>query len=290
MPESSVPLLPADAVRRAVAVGLAEDDAWRDVTTAALVPADQQGRAVIMAKAAGVLAGLPVAEAAFHALDPSLSFEAEAAEGARLSPGQVVARVRGELSPILRGERVALNFLQRMSGVAAHTARLVEALEGLPTRLLDTRKTTPGLRALDKYAVRVGGGHSHRFNLADGILIKDNHLAALKGRGVDIVHAVRLARLASPHTLRVEIEVTTVDQALEALAAGAEVLLLDNMELEDMRRVAAVARGRALTEASGGITLENVRTVAETGVDFISVGAITHSAPALDMSLEVEEG
>jgi nicotinate-nucleotide pyrophosphorylase (carboxylating) len=290
MSENSVPLLPADAVRRAVAVALAEDGAWRDVTTAALVPPDQQGRAVIIANAAGVLAGLPVAQAAFHALDPSLTFEAEAAEGARLSPGQVVARVSGALSPILRGERVALNFLQRMSGVATQTARLVEALEGLPARLLDTRKTTPGLRALDKYAVRVGGGHSHRFNLADGILIKDNHLAALKARGVDIVHAVRLARLASPHTLRVDIEVTTVDQALEALAAGAEVLLLDNMELEDMERVAAVARGRALTEASGGITLSNVRAVAETGVDFISVGAITHSAPALDMSLEVEEG
>ena len=243
-----------------------------------------------MAKAMGVLAGLPVAEAVFHALDPSLAFEAAAAEGSRLSPGQVVANVSGALSPILRGERAALNFLQRMSGVATHTARLVDALQGLPTRLLDTRKTTPGLRALDKYAVLVGGGHSHRFNLADGILIKDNHLAALKGRGVDIAEAVRMARLASPHTLRVEIEVTTVDQALEALAAGTEVLLLDNMELEDMRRVAAVARGRALTEASGGITLDNVRAVAETGVDFISVGAITHSAPALAMSLEVVEG
>jgi nicotinate-nucleotide pyrophosphorylase (carboxylating) len=290
MPDESAPLLPVDAVRRAVAEALAEDDAWRDVTTAALVPPDQQGRAVIIAKASGVLAGLPVVEAVFHALDPSLTFELAVADGARLSPGQVVARVAGALSPILRGERVALNFLQRMSGVATHTARLVGALEGLPTRLLDTRKTAPGLRAFDKYAVRVGGGHSHRFNLADGILIKDNHLAALKARGVDIVHAVRMARLASPHTLRVEIEVTSVDQALEALAAGAEVLLLDNMQLEDVQRVATVARGRALTEASGGITLENVRAVAETGVDFISVGAVTHSAPALDMSLDVAEG
>ena len=291
MPEDSAlaPSLPLDAVRRAVAVALAEDAAWRDVTTGALVPLDQQGRAVIIAKAPGVLAGLPVAEAVFHALDASLAFEAAAADGTRLSPGQVVARIDGALNPILRGERVALNFLQRLSGVATATARLVEALEGLPTRLLDTRKTTPGLRALEKYAVRVGGGHSHRFNLADGILIKDNHLAALKARGQGIAEAVRLARLGSPHTLRVEIEVTSVDQALEALAAGAEVLLLDNMDLEDMRRVAGVARGRALTEASGGITLDNVRAVAETGVDFISVGAITHSAPALDMSLEVVE-
>ncbi len=270
-------------------MALAEDAAWRDVTTAALVPPDQQGRAVIIAKAQGVLAGLAVAEAVFHALDASLAFEAAAADGARLSPGQVVARIDGALNPILRGERVALNFLQRLSGVATATARLVEALEGLPTRLLDTRKTTPGLRALEKYAVRVGGGHSHRFNLADGILIKDNHLAALTARGEGIAEAIRLARLGAPHTLRVEIEVTSVDQALEALAAGAEVLLLDNMDLEDMRRVAGVAQGRALTEASGGITLDNIRAVAETGVDFISVGAITHSAPALDMSLEVVE-
>jgi len=290
MPDESASLLPADAVGRAVSDALAEDSAWRDVTTGALVPLDQQGRAVIVVKAPGVLAGLPVAEAAFHALDPSLAFEPAVDDGARLSPGGVVVRIAGALSPILRGERVALNFLQRMSGVATLTARLAEALEGLPTRLLDTRKTTPGLRALEKYAVRVGGGHSHRFNLADGILIKDNHLASLKARGVDIAGAVRLARLASAHTLRVEIEVTTVDQALEALAAGAEVLLLDNMDLEDMRRVAEVARGRALTEASGGVTLENVRAVAETGVDFISVGAITHSAPALDMSLDVVEG
>jgi nicotinate-nucleotide pyrophosphorylase (carboxylating) len=258
------------------------------VTTSALVPPDQQGRAVIIAKAPGVLAGLPVAEAVFHSLDASLAFEAVAADGTRLSTGQVVARIDGALDPILRGERVALNFLQRLSGVATVTARLVEALEGLRTRLLDTRKTTPGLRALEKYAVRVGGGHSHRFNLADGILIKDNHLAALTARGEDIASGVRLARLGSPHTLRVEIEVTSVDQALEALAAGTEVLLLDNMDLEDMRRVAGLARGRALTEASGGITLDNVRAVAETGVDFISVGAITHSALALDMSLDVE--
>lgn len=294
MPENSpdgpvpgVPSLPADAVRRAVADALAEDAAWRDVTTGVLVPPDQQGRAVIVAKSAGVLAGLPVAGAAFHALDASLAFEALFAEGTRLSPGQAVARIAGALSPILRSERVALNFLQRLSGVATATARLVEALEGLPTRLLDTRKTTPGLRALEKYAVQVGGGHSHRFNLADGILIKDNHLAALEARGEGIAEAIRLARVASPHTLRVEVEVTSVDQALEALAAGAEVLLLDNMDPEDMRRVAGVARGRALTEASGGITLDNVRAVAETGVDFISVGAITHSAPALDMSLDV---
>jgi nicotinate-nucleotide pyrophosphorylase (carboxylating) len=272
-----------------VALALEEDAVRRDVTTTALVPADQQGQGVIVAKGAGVIAGLPVAEAVFAAVDPSLSFEPLLAEGDRASPGQEVARAKGAAASILRGERVALNFLQRLSGIATATAKLVEAVDGLPVRLLDTRKTTPGLRALEKYAVRVGGGHSHRFNLADGILIKDNHLAALRARGKSIADAIREARLGSPHTLRVEIEVTSVNDALEALAGGAEILLLDNMSLEDMERVAGVAQGRALTEASGGVTIENVRAVAETGVDFISVGAITHSAPALDLSLELRD-
>ncbi len=273
-----------------MALALEEDAAWRDVTTAALVPPDQQGRGVIVAKAEGVIAGLPVAEAVFEALDASLRFEALVPEGARVQPGDAITRVEGPLSPILRGERVALNFLQRLSGIATATAGLVAAVAGLPARILDTRKTTPGLRALEKYAVRVGGGYNHRFHLADGVLVKDNHLAAARARGLSMAEVVRQARLSAPHTLRVEVEVATVDEALEALAAGVEVLLLDNMSPEDMRRVVAVARGRALVEASGGITLENVRAVAETGVDCISVGAITHSALALDMSLEVEAG
>jgi nicotinate-nucleotide pyrophosphorylase (carboxylating) len=274
-------------VRRAVALALEEDAVRRDVTTTALVPADQRGEGVIVAKGEGLIAGLPVAEAVFAAIDPSLSFEPLLSEGQRASPGREVARVKGAAASILRGERVALNFIQRLSGVATATSKLVEAVDGLPVRLLDTRKTTPGLRALEKYAVRVGGGHSHRFNLADGILIKDNHLAALRARGKSIADAIREARLGSPHTLRVEIEVASVNDALEALAGGAEVLLLDNMSFEDMERVAVVAQGRALTEASGGVTIENVRAVAETGVDFISVGGITHSAPALDLSLEL---
>jgi nicotinate-nucleotide pyrophosphorylase (carboxylating) len=270
-----------------VALALEEDGVWQDVTTTALVPGDQQGEGIIVAKAEGVIAGLPVAEAVFRAVDASLSFEPLLSEGQRLSSGQEVARVKGAAGSILRGERVALNFLQRLSGIATATSKLVEALTGLPVRLLDTRKTTPGLRSLEKYAVRVGGGHSHRFNLTDGILIKDNHLAALRARGKSIADAIREVRLGAPHTLRVEIEVTTVEDALEALAGGAEVLLLDNMSLEDMARVAGVAQGRALTEASGGITSENVRAVAETGVDFISAGAITHSAPAIDLSLDL---
>lgn len=275
---------------------LGEDGARRDVTTQALVPPDQQGTAVIVAKAQGVACGLPVAAAVFAALDPSLRFEARVAEGAAVAPGDVLARVEGTLAPILSGERVALNFVQRLSGVATATRRLVDAVSGLPVRIVDTRKTTPGLRALERYAVRVGGGHNHRFNLSDGVLIKDNHLAAARARGLSIAQVIEQARRAAPHTMRIEIEVTKVDEAIEALAAGADALLLDNMSLEEMRRVVAEAKGRAQTgarpgallEASGGVTLESVRAIAETGVDLISVGGITHSAPALDMSLELE--
>jgi len=287
MPEQFPPPLDEALVRRLVEAALEEDAARHDVTTAALIPPDQQGRAVITAKANGVVAGLPVAAAVFHALDSTVAFKGEVAEGAPVSPGQHIAQVEGALRPILAGERVALNFLQRLSGIATATAAFVDALGSLSTRLLDTRKTTPGLRALERYAVRVGGGHSHRFHLADGILIKDNHLAAARARGLSLTEVIRQARLGTPHTLRVEVEVTSLDEAQEALAAGADIVMMDNMNVEEMRRVVEVARGRALTEASGGITLENVRAVAETGVDFISVGAITHSAPALDMSLEL---
>jgi len=287
MPEEFPPSLDETLVRRLVEAALDEDAARHDVTTAALVPPDQRGQGVITAKARGVVAGLPVAAAVFHALDSTVAFEGQVAEEARVSPGQHIARVEGMLRPILAGERVALNFVQRLSGIATATASLVDALGGLSTRLLDTRKTTPGLRALERYAVRVGGGHSHRFHLADGILIKDNHLAAARARGLSLTEVVRQARLGAPHTLRVEVEVTSLDEAQEALAAGADIVLMDNMDVEKMRRVVEMARGRALTEASGGITLENVRAVAETGVDFVSVGAITHSAPALDMSLEL---
>jgi nicotinate-nucleotide pyrophosphorylase (carboxylating) len=275
-------------LRRLAENALMEDEAWHDVTTEALVPAEQTGRGVIMAKAEGVLAGLPMAEAVFRAVDPSLAWRPLAAEGARVSPGQAVAEVEGPLAAILRAERVALNYLTHLSGVATATARLVEAVAGTSCRLRDTRKTTPGLRTLEKYAVRVGGGQNHRFTLADAVLVKDNHLAALRARGLGIADAVRLAREAAPPEMRVQIEVTSVEEAREALAAGAHELLLDNMSPEEMLQVVGLARGQAVLEASGGITLASARGVAETGVDYISVGAITHSAPALDMSLEVE--
>ncbi|HXG42891.1 MAG TPA: carboxylating nicotinate-nucleotide diphosphorylase [Dehalococcoidia bacterium] len=274
-------------LRRLAENALLEDRAYDDITTAALVPEGQRGRAVLLAKAEGVIAGLPVARAVFVAMDAALRFTPHVEEGARVAPGSRLATLEGAVAPILRAERVALNYLQRLSGIATLTARYVERLQGTGTRLRDTRKTTPGLRTLEKYAVRVGGGTNHRLSLADGVLVKDNHLAALRARGLGIGDAVRLLREANPG-MPVQVEVTTFQEAEQALAAGADSLLLDNMPLDEMRRVVALAKGRAVLEASGGITLDNVRQVAETGVDYVSVGAITHSAPALDISLELE--
>jgi nicotinate-nucleotide pyrophosphorylase (carboxylating) len=292
MNEQRLPMLDPMLLRRVVEAALEEDAARRDLTTQALVPPDQHGAATVTIKGEGVLAGLPVAATTFAALDPSLHFEPRLSEGSAVSPGIAAARIEGALAPVLSAERVALNFLQRLSGIATATRRLIDSIAyaGLAgrVRIVDTRKTTPGLRALERYAVRVGGGHNHRFNLADGVLIKDNHLAAARARGASIGQLIQQARLAAPHVMRIEIEVTTWSQAIEAISAGADILLLDNMPPEEMRRVVEAAQGRALVEASGGVTLDNIRAVAETGVDFISVGSLTHSAPALDMSLEVE--
>jgi nicotinate-nucleotide pyrophosphorylase (carboxylating) len=285
------PLDPA-LIRQTVRVALAEDRASEDVTTAALVPEDQQGQAVLCAKGEGVLAGLALAEAVFAAEDEALRWRTLKADGDALRPGERIAEIEGSLASILRGERVALNFLTHLSGVATAAAEVVRALEGTECRLRDTRKTIPGLRLLEKYAVSVGGGTNHRLDLADGVLIKDNHIAALRERERDVGDAVRIAREAHPR-MRVEVEVADVAEAREAIKAGAEELLLDNMSPGEMRKVVALAARkdpRPVLEASGGITLANARRVAETGVDYISMGAITHSAPALDMSLEVEVG
>ena len=273
-------------LRRIALAALEEDGAFDDVTTGALVPPDLTGKAILLAKQAGVIAGLPVAAAVFRAVDASLAFRPLVEEGSRVVPGNVIAEVEGPVHAILRGERVALNLLQRLSGVATATARLVDAVDGLPARILDTRKTTPGLRALERYAVRMGGGQNHRWNLATGVLVKDNHWHVVRATGGDAAEAVRTLRERAPG-MRIEVEVTSVDEAREALEAGVDALLLDNMDLAEMRQVVAMARGLATTEASGGITEATVRAVAETGVDFISVGAITHSAPALDISLEL---
>jgi len=267
---------------------LAEDLGKGDVTTEALISSDQQGTGFIVAKKEGILAGTGVAKQVFHRVDTELKVEILTENGARVKPGTKVAKVSGSIASILRAERVALNFLQRLSGIASDTNCYVARVEGLPVRIMDTRKTTPGLRLLEKCAVRLGGGENHRMNLGDGILIKDNHLAALHSQALDIKEIIARARQNAPQRLKVEVEVGTVSEALEAVEAGADIVMLDNMNLEDMRKAVKSIHGRALIEASGGITLDNVRAVAETGVDFISIGALTHSARALDISLELE--
>ncbi len=274
------PLLVAEIVRRA----LLEDIGRGDFTTEGTVPAATRGRAKIIAREEGILAGLPVAAAVFHFLEPAIEFTFGAQEGDLLHPGQDLARLSGSLRPILTAERTALNFLQRTCGVATLTAAWVKEIEGYPARLLDTRKTTPGLRLLERYAVRTGGGFNHRPGLDGGLLIKENHIRAAGG----IAAALEGARRRVPFLQSVEIEVTTLAELEEALRAGAAYILLDNMDPETMRRAVALTGGRARLEASGGITFENLKEVAATGVDFISCGALTHSYRALDLSLQVE--
>jgi len=275
-------------VEQAVGSALAEDLASGDITTDSLVQSDLEGKASILVKRDGVLVGIDVAKEVFGQVDPSLHFKALVKDGAKVRKGDVVATVEGKVASILKAERTALNFLQHLSGIATETARYVDAVSGTKAIITDTRKTIPGLRLLEKYGVRAGGGRNHRLNLGDGVLIKDNHLVALRSSGVGLGEAVKQARKRAPRAMKVEVEVESVKQAQEALAAGADIIMLDNMNVKDMRRVVKLVQGRALLEASGGITLDNVRSVAEAGVDLISVGALTHSAKALDISLEVE--
>ena len=270
-----------DMLERIAFAALAEDLGDGDVTTEATVDADATGGADLVVKEPGVVCGLAVAEAVFRAVDPELRFERLVEEGASVAAGTAVARVAGPERAILTGERTALNFLARLSGIATLTRRYVDAVDGTGAAILDTRKTTPGLRALEKHAVVTGGGRNHRFGLDDGVLVKDNHLRAAGS----VASAVERLRAATP--LPIEVECDTLEQVSEALAAGAEALLLDNMIPDQLRAAVALARGRARLEASGGVTLENVRDVAETGVDEISVGALTHSARSLDVSLEL---
>ena len=266
---------------------LSEDLSIGDPTTDILIPDDMRGQADFVAKEAGALAGVDVALAVCKRVDGSLAVEAFMRDGAALKPGDVIARVSGRMASILKAERTALNFIRRLSGIATLTAAYARAVEGYPARIVDTRKTTPGLRALEKYAVRMGGGHNHRQNLGDGILIKDNHIQALAGLGMTLGDVVRKANREKSHTINVEVEVEDMAQVEEALAAGATLILLDNMDAEEMAAAVAVARGRAVTEASGNITLETVRAAAGAGVDIISVGALTHSSGALDISLDL---
>jgi nicotinate-nucleotide pyrophosphorylase (carboxylating) len=240
-----------------------------------------------MPKSDGVLAGVDIALEVWRQVDPSLETQVLVPDGIAVEQGMNVATIRGRMSSILRGERTALNFVQRMSGIATATNQLVKAIEDLPNIILDTRKTVPGWRLLDKYAVRMGGGHNHRMSTADGILIKDNHVAAMATRGESLTDLVRRAKATAPHTIRVEVECDTLEQVQEALDAGAELILFDNMTNGQMAEGVRLCKGKALTEASGGITLETVRGIAEAGVDLISSGALTHSVKALDISLEV---
>lgn len=277
-------------VRRQVEAALAEDRASEDVTTAALLPPTQQGCATLQAKAHGVLAGLAYARAAFEAVDPSLKWSQSAADGEKLAPGRTIATVEGSLASILRAERVALNYACHLSGVATTAADVVRQLAGTSCKLRDTRKTIPGLRSAEKYAARIGGAENHRLDLADGVLVKDNHIAALRSRGLSISDAVRLCREANPG-FKVEIEVDSLAEAREAAVAGADELLLDNMTPEECATVVhdLESRGkRPVLEASGGISPDNARAYAQSGVDYISMGWLTHSASALDLSLEIE--
>ena len=258
-----------------------EDIGIGDITTDATVPPTQKGIGTFLAKSEGIVAGLPVAERVFEKLDPTVTFHTLVNDGDTVVVGTPIAEVQGSAKSILIGERTALNFLQRLSGIATLTAQFVEAVADYDTKIVDTRKTAAGWRAVQKYAVRVGGAQNHRFGLYDGVLIKDNHIVASGG----IINAVQRARQVVPHTAKIEVEVETVEQVDEALAAGADILLLDNMPPGIMQRIVQEVGDRAVTEASGGITLEKVKTVAATGVDFISVGALTHSAMPMDISL-----
>jgi nicotinate-nucleotide pyrophosphorylase (carboxylating) len=274
------PLLIDEAVRRAL-----DEDLGRagDITTLATIPAEARAGAVIAARKPGVVAGLPLAAAAFRILDPTVGFQPELEDGSRVEAGALLARVGGSARSLLAAERVALNFLGRLSGIATLTAAYVDRVRGTKARIVCTRKTTPGLRALEKYAVRCGGGSNHRYGLDDAVLIKDNHIAVAGG----VRQALQAAKAAVGHLVKIEIEVDTLEQLAEVLEEGADVVLLDNMSVERLREAVAMVGGRMRTEASGGVNLDTVAAIAATGVDMISVGALTHSAPVLDLGLDV---
>jgi nicotinate-nucleotide pyrophosphorylase (carboxylating) len=270
-----------------VADALAEDLAGGDPTTEVLVPPGRTARAVVVTKADGVLCGGPIAQAVFAAIDTSVTVHLPVSDGATIAAETVVVDIEGSAASILTGERTALNFMQHLSGIATLTSRYVAAVEGTGAVIVDTRKTVPGLRALQKYAVVSGGARNHRMSLGDGILIKDNHIKLLGDDDLALGEVVKRARSGGRHSLQVEVEVESLAELEQAVEGGADVVMLDNMDVGLMRQAVALSAGRAVLEASGGVDLGNVRAVAETGVDLISVGALTHSAPALDMSLRL---
>jgi nicotinate-nucleotide pyrophosphorylase (carboxylating) len=272
-------------IEQVIRQALAEDMPSGDITTEAIIPPEARVKAIILAKEKGILAGIDVARRVFELLDPSIEFLKEKEDGQAFKAGEILARLAGPAQPILKGERTALNFLQRLCGIATITSRYVAATAGTKTRILDTRKTTPNLRWLEKYAVRMGGGFNHRLNLSEMVLIKDNHLKVVGS----IREAVERARRNLPAETRIEVEVTSVAEAREALEAGASELLLDNMPLREMRKVVSMVKGLVPVEVSGKVNLRRVRQVASLGVDYISVGRLTHSYKSIDLSLEIEE-
>jgi nicotinate-nucleotide pyrophosphorylase (carboxylating) len=280
--------IPQKTIDHLIDLAFEEDIGTGDITTQTLVPPALEASAILLAKADGVLAGIEIAKRVFQKLDPEMKFKIFIKDGSPLQKGDIIADVKGKARAILTGERTALNFLQRLSGIATLTSQFVARVSDLSVMIIDTRKTTPGYRLLEKYAVRMGGGHNHRLNLADGILIKDNHLALLRTSGKNLKDVVTQARKKEPQDLKVEVETTNLDEVREAVQAGADIIMFDNMSPAMMRRAVKLLPSGILSEASGGVNLESVRVIAETGVNFISVGALTHSSKALDISLELQ--
>ncbi|MEW9672697.1 carboxylating nicotinate-nucleotide diphosphorylase [Ammoniphilus sp. 3BR4] len=276
-----------EKLKKQIQEWLEEDIGFGDISVQATVPKDEQAKGIIYAKDTGVVAGGEVARLVFEAVDPSLSFRSLMEDGQAIQKGDVLAEVEGRAASILTGERLALNLMQRLSGIATMTQRYVsKAREGsADVRVVDTRKTTPGLRMLEKYAVRMGGGHNHRYGLFDAVMIKDNHIKASGG----IKQAVEASRRYIPHTMKVEVEVESLSQVEEALEAKADIIMLDNMPIEEMKKAVERIAGKAVVEASGGVSLETIASIAQTGVDVISVGALTHSVKALDISLDLNQ-
>ncbi len=270
-------------VKEIIRLSLIEDIGSGDITTSLLVKKDFPAQARLVAKEQFVLAGISIFKQVFRELSSSVSFEEFFQDGDLVEKDAIICKINGSISVILKAERTALNFLQRMSGIATMTKRFVDEVSHTKVRILDTRKTAPGMRILDKYAVRIGGGYNHRLGLFDGILIKDNHIAAVGS----IKKAIELAKKQAPHTLKIEVEVENIEQLVEAIEAGADIVLLDNMGIEQIREAVRLAKGKALIEVSGGVRLEDVRRIAELGVDFISIGALTHSVKGVDISLEI---
>ncbi|PPI20247.1 MULTISPECIES: carboxylating nicotinate-nucleotide diphosphorylase [unclassified Rathayibacter] len=280
-------MLTRQSIDRVVTLALEEDAPWGDLTSDTLLPADATASAALVAREPGVFSGGAVLVGTMRQVDSRIRCSVLVEDGAVFEAGQTLARIEGPAGGVLRGERVALNLVQRMSGIATLTAQYVAAVEGTRARIVDTRKTTPGLRALERHAVRSGGGRNHRFSLSDAVLAKDNHLAVLAARGIDLTAALRAARATIPHTAHLEVEVDRLDQIEPALAGGADTIMLDNFTPELLRQGVALIGGRAVVEASGGVDLSTVRAIAEAGVDVISVGALTHSVRSLDLGLDI---